>query len=88
MVNHVTKPALITIWLDVKFLTQPLGGRCHYFHDLLKVFMRHVRRLLKSQMNMRVISVWSIAQKGHRCDPEAFALCSVLVDASINSVEE
>lgn len=43
---------------------------------------------MKSQMNMRVISVWTVAQKGNRSDPEAFALCTVLVDASIDAVEE
>jgi len=88
MVNHVTKPALITVWLDVKFLAQSLGGGYHFPQYAVKRFMRHVRRLLKSQMNMRMVSVWPIAQKGHRCDPEAFALCSVLVDAPIDAVEE
>ena len=39
-------------------------------------------------MGVGVITVWPIAQKSRRCDPVAFALCSVFVDSSIDSVEK
>jgi hypothetical protein len=38
-------------------------------------------------MNVRVISVRPFAQKGYRSNAEAFTLCSVFVDAPIDSVK-
>ena len=88
MVYHVTEPTLITVTLDVKLLADTLGCRGHFFQESIKPLCGHVGWFLKGQVNVRMVTISPISRKCHRCNPEAFALCSMFVDASIDAVKK